>query len=132
MKFSISTKGWQQLGWQRLTDIARDVRLSGIELHDVFDPSLADIVLDTQNVGPARRRLQEYGLQVACVDLPTDPLDENVSETAFLERLDRCIDAAINMRTSHIRIHTLASAEQDGSVPARMMSTLSAALARAE
>jgi sugar phosphate isomerase/epimerase len=83
MKFSFSTKGWQHLGWQRLTELARDVRLSGIELHDVFDPALADVALDAQNVGAARRRLQEYGLQVACVDLPADPLNESVSEAIF-------------------------------------------------
>ena len=132
MRFSFSTKGWQSLGWQRLTELARDVRLSGIELHDIFDTSLADHVLDTQNVGPARRRLQEYGLQVACVDLPTDPLDESVSEAAFLDRLDRCIDAAVNIRTSHIRIHTLAKADENGGVPAKMMTVLAAALERAE
>ena len=40
MKFSFSTKGWQQLGWQRLTELARDVRLSGIELPNIFDAAL--------------------------------------------------------------------------------------------
>ena len=132
MKISFSTKGWQTLGWQRLTDIARDVRLSGIELHDVFDPTLADVVLDAQNVGAARRRLQEYGLQVACVDLPTDPLGEGVTEHMFFDRLDRCIDAAVNMRTSHIRIHTLADASEDGSVTEAMMNVLTEALKRAQ
>ena len=132
MKFSFSTKGWQNLGWQRLTEIARDVRFSGIELHDVFDPELSDYVLDAQNVGVARRRLQEFGLQVACVDLPIDPLAEGVTEQAFLEQLDRCIDAAVNMRTAHIRIHTLASTNADGSVPEMITSVLARALDRAE
>ena len=36
MKLSFSTKGWQSLGWQRLYELARDVKLCGMEIHDPF------------------------------------------------------------------------------------------------
>ena len=128
MKLSFSTKGWQQLGWQRLYELARDVKLAGMEIHDPFDSVMSDRVLDTQNVPVSRRQLQEAGLQIACVDLPVDMAD---ADGDFLEKLDRTITAAVNMRTSHIRIHTL-SASENGQVPEAMMTLLSAALKKAE
>ena len=128
MKLSFSTKGWQRLGWQRLYELARDVKLSGMEIHDPFDPVMSDRVLDTQNVPVSRRQLQEAGLQVACVDLPVDLANYTGD---FLVKLDRTITAAINMRTSHIRIHTLAESE-NGKVPEAMITLLAAALQKAE
>ncbi|MBR5797562.1 MAG: TIM barrel protein, partial [Clostridia bacterium] len=128
MKLSFSTKGWQQLGWQRLYELARDVKLAGMEIHDPFDSVMSERVLDTQNVPVSRRQLQEAGLQIACVDLPVDMAD---ADGDFLEKLDRTITAAVNMRTSHIRIHTL-SASENGQVPEAMMTLLSAALKKAE
>ena len=128
MKLSFSTKGWQQLGWQRLYELARDVKLSGMEIHDPFDPIMSDRVLDTQNVPVSRRQLQEAGLQIACVDLPVDMAD---ADGDFLNKLDRAITAAVNMRTTHIRIHTR-SASENGQVPEAMMTLLSAALKKAE
>ena len=128
MKLSFSTKGWQKLGWQRLYELARDVKLSGIEIHDPFDPVMSDRVLDTQNVPVSRRQLQEAGLQVACVDLPVDLTDDNGD---FLSKLEQTITAAVNMRTSHIRIHTLSQSD-NGQVPEAMMTLLSAALNKAE
>ncbi|MBE6660514.1 MAG: AMP-dependent synthetase [Ruminococcaceae bacterium] len=128
MKLSFSTKGWQQLGWQRLYELARDVKLSGMEIHDPFDPIMSDRVLDTQNVPVSRRQLQEAGLQIACVDLPVDMADPDGD---FLDKLDRTITAAVNMRTAHIRIHTR-SASENGHVPEATMTLLSAALKKAE
>ncbi len=128
MKLSFSTKGWQQLGWQRLYELARDVKLSGMEIHNPLDPVMRDRVLDTQNVPLSRRQLQEAGLQIACVDLPVDLTDESDD---FLAKLDRAITAAVNMRTSHIRIHTMASSE-NGKVPETTMSLLALALDKAE
>ncbi len=132
MKFSFSTKGWQSLGFERLIELARDVRLSGIELHDIFDSAIANDIIDTQNVSLTRHRLQEYGLQVTCIDLTVDPLNDTVNKSDFFEQLDRCIDAAINMRTSYIRIHTLADTTSDETVPETMMGILKDALARAQ
>ena len=128
MKLSFSTKGWQRLGWQRLYELARDVKLSGMEIHDPFDPVMSDRVLDTQNVPVSRRQLQEAGLQVACVDLPVDLANYTGD---FLAKLDRTITVAVNMRTSHIRIHTLAESE-NGKVPEAMITLLAAALQKAE
>ncbi len=128
MKLSFSTKGWQQLGWQRLYELARDVKLCGMEIHNPFDPVMSERVLDTQNVPVSRRQLQEAGLQIACIDLPVDLTDPSGD---FLEKLDHAITAAINMRTSHIRIHTLAASE-NGQVPEVMMALLSEALKKAE
>ncbi|MBR2622516.1 MAG: AMP-binding protein, partial [Clostridia bacterium] len=128
MKLSFSTKGWQQLGWQRLYELARDVKLCGMEIHNPFDPVMSERVLDTQNVPVSRRQLQEAGLQIACIDLPVDLTDPSGD---FLEKLDHAITAAINMRTSHIRIHTLAASE-NGQVSEVMMALLSEALKKAE
>ena len=128
MKLSFSTKGWQRLGWQRLYELARDVKLVGMEIHDPFDPVMQERVLDTQNVPISRRQLQESGLCIACVDLPADLSDPNDD---LLPKLDRAITAAVNMRTSHIRIHTL-TASTDGTVPEAMMTLLGECLAKAE
>ena len=128
MKLSFSTKGWQQLGWQRLYELARDVKLSGMEIHNPLDPIMSDRVLDIQNVPLSRRQLQEANLQIACVDLPVDLTDDSHD---FLNKLDRAITAAVNMRTSHIRIHTLASSE-NGNIPEATMSLLALALDKAE
>lgn len=128
MKLSFSTKGWQSLGWQRLCDLARVVKLSGMEIHDPFDPVMSERVLDTQNVPVSRRQLQEAGIQIACVDLPVD-LTSAVND--FEDRLDAAITAAINMRSSRIRIHTLSPAV-DSTVPEIVMQRLSAALSKAE
>ena len=75
MKLSFSTKGWQQLGWQRLCELARDVKLSGMEIHDPFAPIMSERVLDTQNVPVSRRQLMEAGLQIPCVDLAAAHVD---------------------------------------------------------
>ena len=128
MKLSFSTKGWQRLGWQRLYELARDVKLAGMEIHDPFDPVMQERVLDTQNVPISRRQLQEAGLCIACVDLPVDLSNPDGD---FLQKLDRAITAAVNMRTSHIRIHTLAASTGD-TVPEAMMTLLGECLAKAE
>ena len=124
MKLSFSTKGWQSLGWQRLCELARDVKLSGMEIHDPFDAIMSERVLDTQNVPLSRRQLQEAGLQIASVDLPVDLTDTTAD---FSDRFERTVTAAINMRCAHIRIHTLSSAE-DGQVPAIVMERLNTTL----
>ncbi len=130
MKLSFSTKGWQQLGWQTLCDLARDVKLSGMEIHNPFDPIMSDRVFDHQNVPVSRRQLQEAGLCMACIDLPLDLLAD-CDDTFFFDRLDRTITAALNMRTTHIRVHTLAAAV-NGQVPQALIDRLTQALAHAE
>ena len=89
-------------------------------------------MFDPQSVALSRRQLQQRELQVACIDLPLDPLNESVTEQAFFDQLDRCIDAAANMRTSHIRIHTLSQEKEDGCAPLKMMDILGKALEKAQ
>ena len=128
MKLSFSTKGWQRLGWQRLCELARDVKLSGMEIHDPFDTVMSERVLDTQNVPISRRQLQEAGLQIACVDLP---VDLTATDVVFTDRLERTMTAAINMRSTHIRLHTTETVP-DGQVPAIVMERLTEAVQAAE
>ncbi len=130
MKLSFSTKGWQALGWDRLCELARDVKLSGMEIHDPFDPIMSERVLDAQNVAVSRRQIMEAGLQIACIDLPLDLLAD-VPDAQFYERLDHTISAAIHMRTPHIRIHTLQKTE-DGQVPENLIERLQHALQQAQ
>ena len=105
MKLSFSTKGWQNLGWQTITRLANDMKVDGIELHDISDPSIAVDVLEPHNISVTRRYLLENKLRIPCIDYPLEIAD-GVNLTAKLEKLKEIIDVAVNLRTKYIRLHT--------------------------
>lgn len=112
MKLSFSTKGWQYLGWQTITRLATDMKIDGIELHDISDPSIYAGVLESYSLPATRRYLLENKLTVPCVDFPGDIADGK-DDADKLEKLKNIIDTAYNLRAKAVRVHTLRSDKEN-------------------
>ncbi len=108
MKLSFSTKGWQHYGWQTITRLATDMKIDGIELHDITDPSISAGVLESYSLPATRRYLLENKLTVPCIDFPDDIAD-GINNTEKLQKLKNIVDTAYNIRSKYVRVHTLRS-----------------------
>lgn len=106
MKLSFSTKGWQYLGWQTITRLATEMKIDGIELHDISDPGISAGVLESYSLPATRRYLLENKLTVPCIDFPDDIADGK-DEAEKLCKLKNIADTAYNLRAKFVRVHTL-------------------------
>ena len=112
MKLSFSTKGWQYLGWQTITRLATEMKIDGIELHDINDPRISAGTLEAYSLPATRRYLLENRITVPCIDFPDDIAD--VTEgTEKLEKLKNIVDTAYNLRAKFVRVHTLRSDKEN-------------------
>ena len=105
MKLSFSTKGWSGRTWQELCGIAKELRFSGIELHDIYSSLFTekDGAFHTHMIPQTLRRLYEDKLEIPCLDSVCDPtnadvIDENVKE------LVNCFEIASSLHIPNVRI----------------------------
>jgi fatty-acyl-CoA synthase len=114
MKLSFSTKGWHDYGFEELCDMAKELRFSGIEVHNVSGHLFAkkDSALNPQMASQTLRRLYELKLKIPCIDMISDPSDENSAEESFAE-FDKCMMTAKNLHIPYIRIHAKAAADEE-------------------
>ena len=75
MKLSFSTRGWGNVSFERLMELAADMHFSGIELYDPLkNPALFDKSGPFHRYRAAKtlRQMQEKGLCIPCIDTSLD------------------------------------------------------------
>ncbi|MBQ6421506.1 MAG: AMP-binding protein [Clostridia bacterium] len=75
MKLSYSTRGWEALSWEELTDTAEEMRFAGIEVYNVGKNSAFTRrggAFHKYNAAATRRDLKEKKLTIPCFDTSFD------------------------------------------------------------
>ena len=75
MKLSYSTRGWEALSWEELTDTAEEMRFAGIEVYNVSKNSAFTRrggAFHKYNAAATRRDLKEKKLTIPCFDTSFD------------------------------------------------------------
>ena len=91
MKLSFSTKGWHGKSFDEFCDIAKDLRFSGIELHNVKNELFtgSDSAFCDYLSAATLRKLYEKKLSIPCIDSICDLSDEEQKDFAREEIMDR-------------------------------------------
>ena len=106
MKLSFSTKGWHGRTFDEFCAIAKELRFSGIELHNVHNRLFTDTNSAFQDYATAAtlRKLYEMKISIPCIDSICDPADAEKREESKAE-LEECIRIAGNLHIPYIRLH---------------------------
>lgn len=113
MKLSFSTKGWHNRTFDDFCEIAKDLRFSGIELHNVSNTLFTDKDSAFQDYATAAtlRKLYEQKIAIPCISSICDISDEKTVESATVE-VRECIRIAKNLHIPYIRVR--ANKHDDG------------------
>ena len=113
MKLSFSTKGWHNRTFDDFCEIAKDLRFSGIELHNVSNTLFTDKDSAFQDYATAAtlRKLYEQKITIPCISSICDISDEKTVESATAE-VRECIRIAKNLHIPYIRVR--ANKHDDG------------------
>ena len=110
MRLSFSVKGWQNLSWQKIQDIAAETDFSGIELYETY-PSFArrDGAFHRNNIMASVHALREKKLAIPCIDTAIDLAggDEEV------QKLIGLISTADELFVENIAVHVLQNDAQN-------------------
>ena len=87
MKLSFSTKGWHGKSFQELCEIAKELRFSGIELHNIKNKLFtdSDSAFNDYATAATLRKLYEMKISIPCIDSICDPADTEKAEEAMAE-----------------------------------------------
>ncbi len=115
MKLSFSTKGWHGHTFDDFCSIAKEMRFSGIELHNTAGEMFTekDGVFSGYATAATLRKLYEMKLSIPCIDMVSDPSDAQAADKAN-DEYDHCFTVATNMHIPFIRVR--AKREDDGAV----------------
>ena len=113
MKLSFSTKGWHNRTFDDFCEIAKDLRFSGIELHNVSNTLFTDKDSAFQDYATAAtlRKLYEQKITIPCISSICDISDEKAVKSATAE-VRECIRIAKNLHIPYIRVR--ANKHDDG------------------
>ena len=113
MKLSFSTKGWHNRTFDDFCEIAKDLRFSGIELHNVSNTLFTDKDSAFQDYATAAtlRKLYEQKIAIPCISSICDISDEKIVDSATAE-IRECIRIAKNLHIPYIRVR--ANKHDDG------------------
>ena len=130
MKLSFSTKGWHGKNFAELCSLAKDLRFSGIELHNVRNElfTTSDSAFRDYSTVATLRDLYELKLSIPCIDSICDPADPAQKQSA-MDELTECIRVAGNFHIPYIRLHASAHGEDDMNI---MQAFLTELLPKAE
>ncbi len=113
MKLAFSTKGWHNRTFDDFCEIAKDLRFSGIELHNVSNTLFTDKESAFQDYATAAtlRKMYEQKINIPCISSICDIADGETVESAAAE-IRECIRIAKNLHIPYIRVR--ANAHDDG------------------
>ncbi len=105
MKLSFSTYGWHDLEWDDFVSLARDMRMQGIEIHDLDDARLSgpNGPFAEEEAVRTARALAADGISVCCLDARSNPADGEAANESRDEILS-CIRRARWLRTPFVRL----------------------------
>ena len=108
MKLSISTFGWLDFSWNDFVLLARDMRIQGIEIHDIGEARLTGDVapFHADQIARTVRGLTDKGISVSCLDARCNPADPSSREENARE-IRACIETARQMRAPFVRLRAL-------------------------
>ena len=99
MKLSVSTSGWREMGWPEYENLARELKYSGIELHDALNPEFADMVRMCEDAS----RLELQGVGISCVDALGNPASSDARE-ACVNELKQLCELAKSLKCPFVRL----------------------------
>ncbi|MBR5986756.1 MAG: AMP-binding protein [Clostridia bacterium] len=99
MKLSVSTSGWREMGWPEYENLARELKYSGIELHDALNPEFADMVRMCEDAS----RLELQGVGISCVDALGNPASGDARE-ACVNELKQLCELAKSLKCPFVRL----------------------------
>ncbi len=108
MKLSFSTKGWHGRTFEQFCAAARDLKMQGIELHNIKNPlfTAKDGAFHDYAAAATLRKLYEQKLSLPCIDVVADAAgDENEAREETL----RCLEIASNLHIPNIRLRAFAA-----------------------
>ena len=100
MNLSFSTNRWSGISIDEFITLATEYKFQGIEIHDVNE-----IKEKPANV---YHKLLENKIKISCIDMTRDIS----ADSDALEEFSKCIDAAVGLHTSYIRLKALKSTEK--------------------
>lgn len=89
MKLSFSTRGWEQVDWEKLINDACEMRFAGIEIYNVCQ----------RKEVCSFRELRAKKLTIPCFDTSIDIADENI-----ISELSNTIQIAADMRCKYVSV----------------------------
>ena len=112
MKLSVSTFGWNNFSFADFVSVAREMRLDGIEIHDIGEARFTGVGAPFQKneIDHTVRSLKALGLSITCVDARMNPAaddkdEENVKEVAGL------IEFAKKVSAPFVRLRALSTGD---------------------
>ncbi len=109
MKLSFSTRGWSEIGWDDLLDIAQEMHFQGIELYSVQKhPEYFERggPFHRHHTAATIRNLIDRELEIACLDTYCE-----LSDTDSIETLGRLMETAGQMRIPYVSAAALSDDE---------------------
>ena len=107
MKLSFSTKGWHERTFDQFCEAATDLKLEGIELHNINNPLFTskEGAFYDYAAAAALRRLYEKKLALPCIDVVADIAGD---ADAALDEISKCMEIAENLRIPNVRLRAFA------------------------
>jgi fatty-acyl-CoA synthase len=105
MKLSFSTKGWHNSTFDEFCQIAKDLKFSGIELHNIHNRLFTDKDGAFHDYAAAKtvRKLYEMKLTIPCIDTICNLADENTKSESIKE-INACIAIANDLHIPYVRV----------------------------
>ncbi len=104
MKLSFSTKGWHHHSFTEFCEIAEDLKIDGIELHNINNRLFTDRdgAFHDYSAAATSRLLYEKKLSIPCIDTICDISIKGGADAAMLETM-RCLEIAEFLKIPYIR-----------------------------
>ncbi len=105
MKLSFSTKGWHNSSFDEFCDIAKDLKFSGIELHNIHNRLFTDKDGAFHDYAAAKtvRKLYEMKLSIPCIDTICNLADESTKQQS-IDEINACLKIASNLHIPYVRV----------------------------
>ena len=110
MKLSFSTRGWLGLTWEKLIDIAKEMKFEGIEVYNLMtNTSLYEKgeAFHKYNMAASARKLKDMKLCIPCFDSSADLSGEESPN----ERIFKLIEKANAMNVPYVGVCALSDKE---------------------
>ena len=105
MKLSFSTKGWHNSTFDEFCQIAKDLKFSGIELHNIHNRLFTDKdgAFHDYTAAATVRKLYEMKLSIPCIDTICNLADKDNKENSINE-INACIAIANDLHIPYVRV----------------------------
>ena len=98
MKLSFSTRGWPNLSFDEMLDVASDMGFSGVEVYNLtkFDPLMGKGgPFHKYNTAATVRKLRERGISIPCFDTSLDISSDSDAISTVSSLVDIAHDAKV-------------------------------------